>query len=162
LRTLIGMVKIMAESLEFTSKTEKKPRGKPFEKGNRANPNGRPQGSRNKATILAQNLLDGETEELVRKCVEMALAGDGTAMRICIERLIPPRKDRPVNIDLPRMSCVDDTVRAMAVISSGVAGGEITPSEGQILSGMVENYRKAIEATELEQRIGELEKKVKL
>ena len=59
------------------------------------------------------------------------------------------------------MECVEDTIKAMAVISSGVADGELTPSEGQILSGMVENYRKAIETTELEQRIGELEKKAK-
>ena len=57
------------------------------------------------------------------------------------------------------MDCVEDTIKAMAVISSGVADGELTPSEGQVLSGMIENYRKAIETTELEQRIGELEKK---
>jgi len=150
----------MIDNDKLAVKTEYKPRGKPFEKGNRANPNGRPQGSRNKATILAQNLLDGETEELVRKCVEMALSGDGTAMRICIERLIPPRKDRPVNLDLPEMDCVEDTVKAMSVIASSVADGEITPSEGQVLSGMVENYRKAIETSQLEKRIGELETQV--
>ena len=83
-------------------------------------------------------------------------------MRLCIERLVPSRKDRPVNLDLPQMDCVEDTVNAMAVISSGVADGELTPSEGQVLSGMVESYRKAIETTELEQRIGELEKKAKV
>jgi len=153
----------MPEVIDVANKSaidQQKVIGVPFEKGKSGNPKGRPQGCRNKATILAQNLLDGETEELVRKCVDMALAGDGTAMRICIERLIPPRKDSPVNLDLPKMSCVDDTVKAMAVISSGVADGEITPSEGQVLSGMVENYRKAIETTKLEERIGELEKKV--
>ena len=144
---------------ESTDKTTGKQRGKPFIKGQSGNPNGRPEGSRNKATILAQALFDGQAEELIQKCIQMALEGDSTAMRLCIERLVPPRKDRPVNLDLPKMECVEDTVNAMAVISSGVADGELTPSEGQVLSGMVENYRKAIETTELEERISNLEKR---
>ena len=144
---------------ESTDKTTGKQRGKPFEKGRSGNPYGRPEGSRNKATILAQALFDGQAEELIQKCIQMALEGDSTAMRLCIERLVPPRKDRPVNLDLPKMECVEDTVNAMAVISSGVADGELTPSEGQVLSGMVENYRKAIETTELEERISNLEKR---
>ena len=144
---------------ESTDKTTGKQRGKPFVKGQSGNPNGRPEGSRNRATILAQVLLDGQAEELIQKCVQMALDGDSTAMRLCIERLVPPRKDRPVNLDLPQMECVEDTIKAMAVISSGVADGELTPSEGQVLSGMVENYRKAIETTELEERISNLEKR---
>ena len=142
-----------------TDKTAGKQRGKPFVKGQSGNPNGRPEGSRNKATILAQALFDGQAEELIQKCIQMALDGDSTAMRLCIERLVPPRKDRPVNLDLPQMECVEDTIKAMAVISSGVADGELTPSEGQVLSGMVENYRKAIETTELEERISNLEKR---
>ena len=146
---------------DSADKTAGKQRGKPFVKGQSGNPNGRPEGSRNKATILAQALFDGQAEELIQKCIQMALDGDSTAMRLCIERLVPPRKDRPVNLDLPQMECVEDTIKAMSVISSGVAEREITPSEGQILSGMVENYRKAIETTELEQRISELEKKAK-
>ena len=88
-----------------------------------------------------------------------ALDGDSTAIRLYIERLVLPRKDRPVNLDLPQMQCVEDTIKAMAVISSGVADGELTLSEGQVLSGMVENYRKAIETTELEERISNLEKR---
>lgn len=142
-----------------TDKTEGKQRGKPFKKGQSGNPNGRPEGSRNKATILAQGLIDGQAEELISKCVQMALDGDSTAMRLCIERLVPPRKDRPVNLNLPQLRGVADTVKAMCVISSGVADGELTPSEGQVLSGMIENYRKAIETAELEDRISELEKK---
>ena len=142
-----------------TDKTAGKQRGKPFVKGQSGNPYGRPEGSRNRATILAQALFDGQAEELIQKCIQMALEGDSTAMRLCIERLVPPRKDRPVNLDLPQMECVEDTIKAMAVISSGVADGELTPSEGQVLSGMVENYRKAIETTELEERISNLEKR---
>ena len=57
-------------------KTGKKQRGKPFEKGQSGNPNGRPQGSRNRATLAAEVLLEGEAEKLTRKAVKMALNGD--------------------------------------------------------------------------------------
>ena len=130
-----------------------------WKKGQSGNPAGKKPGTRHKATMLAERLLDGQAEELIQQCVQKALDGDSTAMRLCIERLVPPRKDRPVNLDLPQMKCVEDTIKAMAVISSGVADGELTPSEGQVLSGMVENYRKAIETTELEERISNLEKR---
>ena len=130
-----------------------------WKKGQSGNPAGKKPGTRHKATILAERLLDGQAEELIQQCVQKALDGDSTAMRLCIERLVPPRKDRPVSLDLPQMECVEDTIKEMAVISSGVADGELTPSEGQVLSGMVENYRKAIETTELEERISNLEKR---
>ena len=130
-----------------------------WKKGQSGNPAGKKPGTRHKATMLAERLLDGQAEELIQQCVQKALDGDSTAMRLCIERLVPPRKDRPVSLDLPQMKCVEDTIKAMAVISSGVADGELTPSEGQVLSGMVENYRKAIETTELEERISNLEKR---
>lgn len=84
-------------------KTAQKQRGRPFQKGQSGNPKGRPQGSRHKATIIAQALLDGQTESLVQKAVELALAGDVTALRLCIERLVPPRKDSPVVVTLPEM-----------------------------------------------------------
>ena len=53
-------------------------RGRPFQAGNP----GRPKGARNKASLAAEALLDGEAETLARKAVEMALAGDTTAMRL--------------------------------------------------------------------------------
>src|SRR5918997_104236 len=72
-------------------------RGRPFQAGNP----GRPKGARNKATLAAEALLDGEAEALTRKAVEMALSGDATAMRLCLERIAPPRKDRPVSFAMP-------------------------------------------------------------
>ena len=72
-------------------------RGRPFEPGNP----GRPKGSRNKATLAAEALLDGEAETLTRKAIDLANAGDTTALRMCIERILPARKDRPVSITLP-------------------------------------------------------------
>lgn len=68
-----------------------------FTVGNR----GKPKGARDKATLAVLKLLDGEAEALTRKAVELALAGDTTALRLCLERIAPPRKDAPVKVELP-------------------------------------------------------------
>lgn len=154
----------MKKVVKKPSKAEnsaKKQRGRPFPKGISGNPAGKPKGTRHKATQLAEALLDGQTKKLIQKCLDMALAGDGTAMRLCMERLLPPRKDRPIFLDIPSIENMDGATSAMAVIANAVSGGSITPIEGQVLSSMIENYRKTVETTELEKRIGELELKAK-
>jgi hypothetical protein len=104
-----------------------------------------------------QALLDGEGEALTRKAVEMALDGDTTALRLCLERVAPVRKDPPVAFDLPPMSTARDAARAAAAIVSAVASGELTPTEGAHVMGLVEAYRRTLETTELEGRITALE-----
>ena len=69
-----------------TDKTEKKQRGKPFEKGQSGNLNGRPKGTRNKTTLAMEALLDGEAEAITRKAIEKAKEGDMVAIRLCLER----------------------------------------------------------------------------
>jgi len=64
-------------------------RGRAFEKGRSGNPLGRRVGCRNKTTIAAAALLAGEAEALTRKAVELALVGDPTALRLCIQRVLP-------------------------------------------------------------------------
>jgi hypothetical protein len=65
------------------------------------NPAGRQTGSRNKATLAAAAFLVGESEALTRRAVELAFAGDPTAMRRCLERVLPPRRERSVKFALP-------------------------------------------------------------
>jgi hypothetical protein len=76
-------------------------RGRPFERGRSGNPSGRRVGCRNKTTIAAATLLAGEAEALTRKAVELALVGDPTAMRLCIERVLPQCRERTVKFALP-------------------------------------------------------------
>ncbi len=137
--------------------TAKQQRGKPFKEGESGNPAGRPKGSRNRTTIAMQSLLEGEGEKLTRKAVELALAGDTTALRLCMERIMPSRKDNPISLELPMPLDQQDIAQIMAFILAATLAGEITPSEGQSLSALAENYRKAKETTELEQRIAALE-----
>ena len=129
-----------------------------FKSGQSGNPVGRPKGALNKATLAIQALLDGEAEALTRKVVELAKGGHPVALRLCLERLLPPRKDRPVNFTLPRIEGAEDLVKALGAILEAVAQGEITPAEGQTLTAMLDGYRKGLETADLEARVTALEK----
>src|SRR5262249_52318163 len=92
--------------------TAPKQRGRPFRAGQSGNPNGRPKGSRNKTTVLVEALLDAESEAITRKLLEKALDGDMAAMRLCVERLLPLRRDRPVAFELPSIANAADAQKA--------------------------------------------------
>jgi hypothetical protein len=128
-----------------------------FKPGQSGNPKGRPQGSKHKATIAAQTLLDGEAQALTKKAVELAKAGNVLALRLCLERLIPIRKDQPIKLKLPKLEDVADIPKVLEAILKSVAQGEITPSEGQSLAAMLEAYRKGVELADFEARLTALE-----
>jgi hypothetical protein len=131
--------------------------GRPFQKGQSGNPKGRPKGSRNKTTLIAQGLLDGEAEGLVRKVVEKALKGDKACLRICIDRLVPRKKDSPLKFSLPQIGAAADIPKFFAAVTALFEEGDITPSEARALAHLAEAYRKLIETAELEPRVSELE-----
>ena len=118
-------------------------------------------GSRNKATLAVQELFDTEAETIGRKAIELALAGDMTAIRLVLERILPPRRDMPINIELPDIAKIEDTTSVMTNIISAVASGEITPSEGEAISSLVEQQRKNIETVILSKQIKSLEAIIK-
>src|SRR5208282_838206 len=134
--------------------------GGPSKKGRSGNPGGRRRGSRNKATLAAAALLEGESEALTHKAVEMALAGDPTAMRLCMERVLPPCRERTVKFRLPSIedtltgdSCglsARDVSHAMNAVTSATAQGEITPGEAETIAGVVDTFVRAIETTKKE------------
>ena len=118
---------------------------------------GRPKGARNKATQAVQALLEGEAEALSRKAVEMALAGDSVALRLCLDRLAPPRKDAPVQFPMPRMTSARDAAEAAGAVLDAVSLGDLTPIEGAQVMGLVDSYRRTLEVTVLEARVAALE-----
>jgi hypothetical protein len=131
-----------------------------FAKGHSANPSGCPRGSRHKATLAVEALLDDEAEKLTRKCVEMALSGDATAMRLCFDRLIAPRRERPISFTFPAIRRTSDMIDATAALAGAVASGELAPGEAAALSTLLANVGKAIELGEFEDRIARLESSV--
>ena len=119
---------------------------------------GKPRGTRHKATVAALAMLDGQAEALTRQAVTLALEGDTTALRLCLERIAPPRRDAPVQFDLPPMKSARDAAKAAGAVLGAVAAGELTPIEGAHIMTLVETYRRTLETTELEARVTALER----
>ena len=128
-------------------------RGLPFEKGRSGNPAGRRTGRRNKATLAAAALLEGESEALTRKAVELALVGDPTAMRLCLERILPPCRERTVKFALPPIESAADIAAAMKAVTSALAGGAITPGEAATIAAVVDTFVRAIETSDFDRRL---------
>lgn len=129
-----------------------------FKPGQSGNPNGRPKGSRNMTTIALEALLDGQGQALTQKAIDLALTGDMTALRICLDRIFPPRKDRPVTFEIPAITGPGDAAKVTSSILAAVASGEITPADAGEISKLVNSYVKAFETAELAERLERLER----
>ena len=132
-------------------------KGHLFQKGRSGNPAGRRRGSRNRATLAAEILLEGEAEALTRRAIELALEGDTTALKLCLERIVPQRKSRAVGFDLPPIERVEDLAGAIGSVLQGASCGRLLLDEAAALVGMMESKRRAMEAVDLEQRLRALE-----
>src|SRR5215208_388647 len=129
----------------------------PFRKGQSGNPSGRQRGSRNKATLAVEALLDGEAEALARKAIELALAGDTVALRLCLDRIAPPRKGRPITLEVGDVTSLNDLSAVQGEVVAALARGELTPEEAADVASVVEKLGQAWERRDLEQRIKVLE-----
>ena len=129
-----------------------------FKPGRSGNPSGRPAGSRNAATLAIDALLDGEAETLTRKAIDLAKAGDMQALKLCMDRIVPPRRDRPVTFPLPKIEGPADAATAMAAVLGAAAAGELTPMEAGELAKLVDVYVRTVETNELAKRIEQLER----
>jgi hypothetical protein len=128
-----------------------------FAKGNTVNLAGKPKGTRHAATRLAEAMIDGKANEIVEKAIAMAASGDPTALRIIMDRLCPPRRERTVEITLPSIKSAEDLIAAAAAITDATAAGDITPSEAASMTTLVGNVAKAIETVEIVARLERLE-----
>jgi hypothetical protein len=136
------------------------PRGRPFAPGNKLG-RGRPRGSRNKATLAWQEMLGQHGEALLKKCVVMALHGDTTALRLCIERLVAPPKQSPVRFKLPRVTTISELAQAQTAILEALSRGQLTPGEAETIGNLLENRRRAMETEEFAARLQALEERAK-
>ena len=139
--------------------TGRKQRATRFQPGRSGNPRGRPPGSRNKTTRAIDALFDGEAEALTRKAIELAKAGDLVALRLCLDRICPPRKDRPVRFALPELRTAEDAKLAASALLKAVADGDLTPSEASEIGRLLDSYTRILEREEFEKRLIRLEEK---
>ncbi|HVH78245.1 MAG TPA: DUF5681 domain-containing protein [Stellaceae bacterium] len=129
-----------------------------FAPGSSGNPAGRPPGSRNHATVLAEQLFDGASEALANKAVQMALDGDMAALKLVLGRIIAPRRHRPSGFVLPPLTHAADCAPAMAAIAAAAAEGAISAEEAHALTQIVDGFLRALDAGEIEARLQRLER----
>ena len=118
---------------------------------------GRPRGSRNRVTLAIDSLLEGQSDALTQTAISKALEGDSIALRLCMDRIAPPMKDKPVVFPLPRMHGAMDASEAAGSVLSAVSDGTLTPIEGTRVMGLIDSYRRTLELTNIEQRLQSLE-----
>ncbi len=142
------------EPAASSSLATRSPRWAPGQSGN---PRGRPLGSRNRASLLLEHLIEGEGEAVVRALLAAAKGGDVSAGRALLDRLVPLRKERPVKVALPALRSAKDARDALAAVAAAVADGEMLPGEGEAVVKLLEAYARTAAAAELEERVAALE-----
>jgi hypothetical protein len=144
------------ELIKQEKQKTKRPYGR-FPKGVSGNPAGRPRGCRDKTNRAAELLFDGEAEALSRRAIELALDGDRAALRLCLDRAVAPRRERSVEFAMPSIEGGGDLAGAMGAVAGAAARGAITPGEAVQFAQVVEALVRAIETTDFERRLRQLE-----
>ena len=130
-----------------------------FQKGTSGNPSGRPKGTIDKRALL-RLMLEPHAIELIATLVNQAREGNMQAMKLIIERIIPPARENPVELQLPELTDAEACSLAQAKIVMAVTNGQLMCSEANAISSLVENRRKALETYDLANRLSALEEKL--
>ena len=128
-----------------------------FISGRSGNPGGRPKGCRDHVNRAARDLLAREGEALTRKAIELAMGGDPAALRLCLQRIIAPCRERAVEFAMPAIKSAADLAAVMAAVAEAAAKGIVTPREAMQFGHLAEAYVRAVETTEFERRLKALE-----
>ena len=142
--------------------TAPKQRGRPFKPGESGNPSGRPKGARNHATVLAAAMLDGQAEAIIRKLIDTGLSGDVSALRICLERLLPPKRSRPVAFELPaEIKTPADIAEASQLILQACASGDLSVTDANDVLTLISVHTRNVTVSDLDTRVRALEERNK-
>ena len=118
---------------------------------------GKPPGSRHATTLMAERLMEGEAEAVIRAVVAKAKKGDMRAARLVLDRIAPLRRGRPISIRLPAVRTAADASLALSLVTTAMAAGEITPEEASAVAMVIEANWRALGIEELERRMTALE-----
>ena len=128
-----------------------------FQKGKSGNPKGRPLGSRNRASLAVDELMQGQAEKITQRAIQAALDGDMDAIRIVLARVAPPRRGRRFSIELPPADGPHGLANAMTALIGQMAAGQLSPEETQSIASILELAGASYERRELAARLDKLE-----
>lgn len=118
-----------------------------FQSGKSGNPSGRPKGLIDKRSTL-RGMLEPHAKDIVEKLVSLAKGGDLTALKLCVERLIPRvRQDESILFELPegQIDNGENMLRIVNNIIESVADGLLTLEEAEKLTEFFKNQRWVME-----------------
>ena len=105
------------------------PAGRRWVKGQSGNPRGRPSRA-HKAAYVAHAMLDDKTIQLVDKVIGWGQGSDKSMLRLYVQKMVPPRQEVPVWLNLPPIENRGDVEAAMRAVATGVAQGDIASAQG--------------------------------
>jgi hypothetical protein len=114
-----------------------KQRGRPFRRGMSGNPRGKPVVTRHRVTMLAEHMMQDDAEDVVRAVLTAAMTGDMVAARLVLDRVMPPRRGRPVAFALPALQTGADLPTALGAIVAAVASGILSPEEAAAVAAVL-------------------------
>ena len=119
----------------------------PFEPGNA----GRPKGAKGRK----RQMLESRSDELLEKLIDLALLGDATALRLCIDRLLPRLRAEaaPIKVDIASSKIAEIGTSIVAAAMSG----KVSPDSARDIVSALADVAKLREHTELEERLRTLE-----
>jgi hypothetical protein len=125
--------------------------------GQSGNPAGPKVGSRHPITRMLQQMVDDDGPAVIRKAISMAKEGDTIALKLVLERLLPPVKARTVELELPPIEGAVDVHAALQSVTKAVASGAISPEEGASIAALIGQHRTTLEVAELANQLAALE-----
>jgi hypothetical protein len=126
-----------------------------FQPGNTSG-KGRPPGSRNRNTLKYEQMLEKEGEGIIRKLIKLANKGDPMALKLCVERLISTRKERPMTLELPKIRTTGSLHDALNEVLQATVQGRITSEQGANLTRTLDIGRRWIETEDLDRQLQEM------
>jgi hypothetical protein len=121
---------------------------------------GRPAGSRNKSTLVFDEIGREGIADTIRMVKRKAdKEGSLRAAAILLARTWPRGRGRPVALDLPPVETAAGVVQAHAAVVAAMAAQQITPEEAKAVADVLESQRRAIETHDHDKRLQALEQK---
>lgn len=127
-----------------------------FQKGQSGNPKGKIKGTKNKATHFIESLMQSELEKIGQKLIELAVGGNLLAIKLVLDRIMPPRTSRSIEIEIPKIENTKDALQAISTVIHAVGQGELTPSEGEAITKIIQLFTQALQSYEFDQRLSTL------
>lgn len=131
-----------------------------FQKGQSGNPKGKTKGTKNKATRIVESLMQNELDSICQKLLELAVDGNIQAIKLVLDRILPPKASRSVEIAIPKIENAKDALQAISMVIHAVGEGELTPSEGEAITKIIQSFTQSLQSYEFDQRLSILKNRM--